>query len=68
MQHFVSFRDDPRRLPVIWHQSLLSFAQRYKNQLSQEHKDALKVLMRAHHHHQITPEVRRELFAQQRKA
>lgn len=27
--HFVRFVDDERDLPVIWHQSLLTFIQRY---------------------------------------
>ena len=28
VEHFVKFRTDERVLPVIWHQSLLAFAQR----------------------------------------
>ncbi|KAK4538071.1 hypothetical protein CDCA_CDCA15G4096 [Cyanidium caldarium] len=63
VEHFVAVRDDPRAFPVLWHQSLLVFAQRYRTELTREQKEALKLLMRAKHHHQITPEIRRELFS-----
>lgn len=29
VEHFARFRNDPRTMPVLWHQSLLVFAQRY---------------------------------------
>mmetsp|Transcript_16020 Transcript_16020/g.21052 ORF Transcript_16020/g.21052 Transcript_16020/m.21052 type:complete len:424 (+) Transcript_16020:190-1461(+) len=60
--HFLKFKREQRELPVLWHQSLLVFAQRYKLALSDEQKDSLKPLLRIHSHHQITPEIRRELF------
>ncbi|XP_018008002.1 bystin [Hyalella azteca] len=59
--HYAKFRCEDRKLPVLWHQSLLTFVQRYKNDLSQEQKDALYGLAAFHSHHAITPEVRREL-------
>lgn len=62
--HFCQFETDTREMPVIWHQSLLAFVQRYKFELSPVQKDQLRALMKAHPHHTITPEVRRELFAQ----
>ena len=62
LKHFVSFKKEKRQLPVLWHQSLLVFAQRYKNALSTEQKNALKPLLRMQSHYKITPEVRRELF------
>lgn len=62
LKHFLSFKKEKRQLPVLWHQSLLVFAQRYKNALSTEQKNLLKPLLRLHAHYQITPEVRRELF------
>ncbi len=46
----------------MWHQSLLVFAQRYKFELDESQKSRLKELVRIRLHHQITPEVRRELF------
>ncbi|RLN62946.1 hypothetical protein BBP00_00004423 [Phytophthora kernoviae] len=61
-QHFLRFTSDTRKLPVLWHQSLLVFAQRYKNDIPKQYKEAMKALMKQHFHHQITPEIRRELF------
>ena len=49
-------------LPVLWHQCLLTFVQRYKTELTAEQKEALRPLLKKHFHHQITPEIRRELF------
>ncbi|KAI8874690.1 Bystin [Backusella circina FSU 941] len=48
-------------MPVLWHQSLLVFAQRYKQDLISEQKDALLDVMKTKFHPGITPEVRREL-------
>lgn len=59
--HFLKFQTDKRELPVLWHQSLLTFVQRYKEDISSEQKDALFELMRKHVHEGITPEIRREL-------
>lgn len=50
-----------RELPVLWHQAFLTFVQRYKEDISSEQKEALLTLLRAHSHHSITPEIRREL-------
>ena len=73
VDHFMSFEDDDRELPVLWHQvgnwldnevqCLLTFAQRYKSELTADQKEQLKRLMKKHFHHQITPEIRRELFS-----
>jgi len=59
--HFLGFRSEKRELPVLWHQSLLTFCQRYKQDVSSEQKEALLELCKIHSHHKITPEVRREL-------
>ncbi|RUS15724.1 Bystin-domain-containing protein [Endogone sp. FLAS-F59071] len=61
VSHFVRFSNDPRDMPVLWHQSLLVFAQRYKQDLVPEQKDALLGLIRVKQHTGITPEVRREI-------
>eukprot|EP00020_Sapocribrum_chincoteaguense_P009459 CAMPEP_0170757170 /NCGR_PEP_ID=MMETSP0437-20130122/14397_1 /TAXON_ID=0 /ORGANISM="Sexangularia sp." /LENGTH=478 /DNA_ID=CAMNT_0011096365 /DNA_START=22 /DNA_END=1455 /DNA_ORIENTATION=+ len=61
--HFVSFAQDERRMPLIWHKSLLVFAQRYKTELEPEQKTALKLLMRRQEHKAIRREVLRELFS-----
>jgi essential nuclear protein 1 len=62
VDHFCNFISEARALPVIWHQSLLVFAQRYKLQISDEQREGFKELLKVHQHHQITQEVRRELF------
>lgn len=61
--HFVNFRNYENPLPLIWHQSFLSFCQRYKNDITDDQRDALLAVARIHVHHLITPEVRRELLA-----
>ncbi len=48
-------------MPVLWHQSLLTFVQRYKSDVSTEQKEALLELLKKHTHHDITNEIRREL-------
>jgi essential nuclear protein 1 len=60
--HFLGFRSEKRELPVLWHQALLTFSQRYKQDVSSEQKEALLELLKIHVHHKITPEVRRELI------
>ncbi|CAM9593694.1 unnamed protein product, partial [Scytosiphon promiscuus] len=62
VDHFMSFTNETRDLPVLWHQSLLVFAQRYRGDITRADKDRLKELLKAQQHHQITPEVRRQLF------
>ena len=58
--HFLSFRNEKRLLPVLWHQSLLTMAQRYKADLAYEQKAALLELLKIQTH-QVTAEIRREL-------
>ena len=59
--HFARFTTDDRELPVLWHQSLLTFVQRYKEDIAVEQKETLLELVRHQVHHEITPEVRREI-------
>ncbi|XP_057807495.1 bystin-like isoform X2 [Salvia miltiorrhiza] len=59
--HFMKFYDESRVMPVIWHQSLLAFAQRYKNELTKEDKDDLNTLVERQRHKLVTPEILREL-------
>jgi len=61
--HFASFVGVEGPLPLLWHQSLLALAQRYKADLTAEQKASVKQLLHVHSHHGITPEVRRELFS-----
>lgn len=51
------------KLPVLWHQSLLVFAQRYRNDITEDQREALLDLLLARGHKDIGPEVRRELLA-----
>jgi len=59
--HFVRFRSEKRELPVLWHQALLTFVQRYKGHVSSEQRDALMDLIKHQGHYKITQEIRREL-------
>lgn len=59
--HFMRFENDTRTMPVIWHQSLLAFVQRYKNELQKEDKENLKLLLEKQNHILVTPEISREL-------
>lgn len=59
--HFCNFSMDKRELPVLFHQCLLSLAQRYKEDISPEQKQHLFILMQNQSHPKITPEIRREL-------
>ncbi|RDB20496.1 Uncharacterized protein C13G1.09 [Hypsizygus marmoreus] len=56
-------RGDVDKLPVLWHQSLLVFAQRYASDLTPDQKDALLDVIRATPHPQISLEIRRELVS-----
>ncbi|KAH7819830.1 putative essential nuclear protein 1 [Monocercomonoides exilis] len=61
--HFIRFKNEKRLLPVIWHQSLLVFAQRYKNELSEEQINSLIELVTDYQfHYQMGPEIKRELM------
>lgn len=69
VQHFGSFMKEETlahlsELPVLWHQSLLTFAQRYKNDLTDEQVLLIKKVCNKHNHRLITPEIRRELMPQ----
>ncbi|KAF2710069.1 rRNA processing protein-like protein Bystin [Pleomassaria siparia CBS 279.74] len=50
------------KLPVIWHQCLLAFAQRYRNDVTEDQREALLDLLLTRGHKTISPEVRRELL------
>ena len=59
--HFYRFTHDDRTLPVLWHQCLLIFVQRYKEDITSEQKQALMELLRKHTHRNITEDIRREI-------
>ena len=73
--HFLRFRAMPTdgsdvnnlaardvKLPVLWHQCLLAFAQRYRNDITEDQREALLDLLLVRGHKDIGPEVRRELL------
>ncbi|KAL5572014.1 hypothetical protein UlMin_021611, partial [Ulmus minor] len=49
--HFMRFLEDTRIMPVIWHQSLLAFVQRYKNELQKADKENLRLLLEKQKHY-----------------
>ena len=46
---------------MLWHQALLTFCQRYKEDISTEQKESLLELIKVHAHRDIVHEIRREL-------
>ncbi|KAH3903408.1 probable Essential nuclear protein 1 [Saccharomycodes ludwigii] len=50
-------------LPVVWHKAFLAFAQRYKNDITEDQRDFLIETVRQRNHKDISPEIRRELLA-----
>jgi len=62
-EYFMGFIDDERRLPGLWHETLLIFVQRYKGDLTAEQKEGLVKLMKKHYNAHYTLESRRELFS-----
>ncbi|WVQ80698.1 hypothetical protein IAT38_002803 [Cryptococcus sp. DSM 104549] len=65
--HFIRLANSPRsrdgedKLPVLWHQSMLVFVQRYASDLTQDQKDALLDVIRSRPHPTISAEIRREI-------
>lgn len=62
MGGIVSAGSRDTKLPVIWHQCLLAFAQRYRNDITEDQREALLDLLLTKGHSKIGPEVRRELL------
>ncbi|KAG2424167.1 hypothetical protein HXX76_014700 [Chlamydomonas incerta] len=61
VDHFVRFADDERQCPVVWHQALLTFVQRYKHEIRPADLRSLRALCTKQNHYKMTPEVLREL-------
>lgn len=55
--------DEMPPLPVVWHKAFLAFAQRYKNDITDDQRDFLLETVRQRFHHAIGPEIRRELLS-----
>ena len=60
--HFSSFVEiTDTKLPVLWHASLLTFVQRYRESINESQRERLVSLISVHSHYQISPEIKREL-------
>eukprot|EP00756_Hemistasia_phaeocysticola_P023443 Hpha_TRINITY_DN15894_c0_g2::TRINITY_DN15894_c0_g2_i1::g.189153::m.189153/K14797/ENP1, BYSL; essential nuclear protein 1 len=62
VKHFHAFVKDSREFPVIWHQCLLAFVQRYKADLFDEQIALIKKVINKHNHPMIGSEIRREFI------
>ncbi|KAL0638945.1 snoRNA-binding rRNA-processing protein [Maublancomyces gigas] len=60
--HFMRFKNVDVALPLLWHQSFLAFAQRYKNDITEDQRDVLLDVLLVKGHPGVAPEVRRELL------
>lgn len=70
--YFMRFRDAAQapevaqnapQLPLVWHKAFLAFAQRYKNDITDDQRDFLLETVRQRFHPGMGPEIRRELLA-----
>lgn len=61
--YFMNFLEDDRKFPAMWHQTLLVFVQRYKNDLTSDQKAGLQRLTHEKKHTVISQEINRELFS-----
>lgn len=53
--------EDLEELPVLWHQALLSFCQRYKLEFDDSSRNKIKSIITRRFHHQISKEIEEEL-------
>lgn len=60
--YWMRYRTEPEPMPVLWHQGFLAFAQRYKNDITEDQRDALLDVLLVKGHEKIAPEIRRELL------
>lgn len=62
VKHFQRFQVEQKKMPVIWHQTFLTFVKRYKNVLTLTQKNSLKFLLKVQYHSEITSQIKKELF------
>ena len=60
--HFLAFKNDSRKLPVLWHQCLLSFVRIYSKDASNDQKRALLKLIKVQNHGEISAEIRETIL------
>lgn len=56
------FKGYQGELPVLWHQSFLAFAERYRNDITEDQRDVLLDLLQIKGHPKMAPEIRRQLL------
>jgi essential nuclear protein 1 len=62
--HFLRIFKTEKELPVLFHQSFLAFCQKYKDDVTQEQREALlDVNNGSKGHHAMGSEIKRELLA-----
>lgn len=61
--HFMRFKSIPDDLPLHWHKSFLCFAERYRNDITEDQRDVLLDLLQIKGHPMVGPEIRRQLIA-----
>merc|ERR1712039_249736 len=54
VNHFSRYRKETYTLPVIWHQNLLTFVNRYGPNISEKSRQELKLLVKTQHHRKIS--------------
>lgn len=59
--YFCAFAEDERKMPLIWHQTLLVFIQRYKAELTDKQSKDIRELCKVQNHAQISRDIKREL-------
>ena len=62
-EYFCSFGRSKIPLPVLWHQALLVFVQRYKSELDADRKKSIRELVELQNHAMISLEIIREIEA-----
>lgn len=60
--HFLRFKAISDELPLLWHKSFLCFAERYRNDITEDQRDALLDLILVKGHPLVGPEIRRQLI------
>jgi essential nuclear protein 1 len=62
VKYFHGFIKSPEeKMPVVWHQILLTFVQFYKFDLNDGEKDLIREVVSKKHHHMISEDIYREL-------
>lgn len=57
LNYFLRFDAIDEKQPLLWHQALLDFVQKYGVELLFEQRDHLEMLLQKHKHEKITPEI-----------